>query len=254
MKRTCLIRTLALAAALFGLSACGLAPSAPTSQIASATVASLPAANLLGLGEPPVQFKLYDLGGQGPAVLLIHGYMGSHLDEQDFGTALLAHGYAPYTIDMTPADDSVADTAVAVARAASEIMAERQTDQIFLAGHSQGGLDSRYYLDFLGGAAHVKALVTVCTPNHGTLDAWFAHGGARADLMLNSALTKQLNAVPQPVPTLSIYSESDQIVVPYISAHLDGAENMPICCHTHTGMLHDPGVAQDIVNFFDAHR
>ncbi|MDA8219553.1 MAG: alpha/beta fold hydrolase [Dehalococcoidales bacterium] len=227
------------------LTACGQLDSPP----APSPAPLLTPLDALDATAPAMSHTLYNLHGSGPPVLLLHGYMGSHDDETYLASMLASLGFATYTVDIKPADAAVADNAEQVAQCVDEILAEQHADKIFLVGHSMGGLDARYYDDFLGGANKVKALVTLATPNHGTLSSVFAQGGAKADLALNSPLVTKLAAVHETVPTLSLYSYTDNIVIPYTSAHLDGATNVALCCYSHTGMRETPKVIPYIQEF-----
>ncbi len=239
------IRFLGLAALAAALTGCGQVKP-PAAAPAASLLTPLDALDATG---PAMSHTLYDIHGSGPPVLLIHGYMGTHADETYLASMLASLGFATYTVDIQPADAAVADNAQQVARCVDEILAEQHAAKIFLIGHSMGGLDARYYDDFLGGASKVKALVTLATPNHGTLSSVFAEGGAKADLALNSPLVTKLDAVHETVPTLSLYSYTDNIVIPYTSAHLDGATNVALCCYSHTGMRETPKVIPYIQEF-----
>ena len=48
------------------------------------------------------------------------------------------------------------------------VLAATGAAKVDLVGHSQGGMMPRYYLKFLGGAAHVDKLVALAPSNHGT--------------------------------------------------------------------------------------
>lgn len=72
-----------------------------------------------------------------------------------------------------PAAASVPDRAKILVEKIAELGHER----VDIIAHSLGGLDSRYALAKLGLAKHVRSLVTIGTPHHGTPLANFAHEG-----------------------------------------------------------------------------
>jgi triacylglycerol lipase len=49
-----------------------------------------------------------------------------------------------------------------------DILGRPHDERIIVIGHSMGGLDARYMITKLGMAHRVAALLTICTPHHGT--------------------------------------------------------------------------------------
>src|SRR5438132_903822 len=65
-----------------------------------------------------------------------------------------------------------------------------------LVGHSQGGMMPRYYLKFLGGAAHVDKLVALAPSNHGTtLDGLTALVTALGQVLGSGLVNGAINAL-----------------------------------------------------------
>lgn len=116
--------------------------------------------------------------------------------------------------------------------------------EVDMVGHSQGGMMPRYYLKFLGGAAKVHTLVGLSPSNHGTtLDgiavlAAFFPGATQftgilcpacEEQIVGSAFLNELNAGGDTVPGVEytvIQTRYDQVVTPYTSAFLSGANNV----------------------------
>jgi triacylglycerol esterase/lipase EstA (alpha/beta hydrolase family) len=116
--------------------------------------------------------------------------------------------------------------------------------EVDMVGHSQGGMMPRYYLKFLGGAEKVHTLVGLSPSNHGTtLDgiavlAGFFPGAlqftgvlcpACEEQVVGSAFLNELNAGGDTVPGVEytvIQTRYDQVVTPYTSAFLSGADNI----------------------------
>lgn len=116
--------------------------------------------------------------------------------------------------------------------------------EVDMVGHSQGGMMPRYYLKFLGGAAKVHTLVGLSPSNHGTtLDgiavlAGFFPGAiqftgilcpACEEQIAGSAFLSELNSGGDTVPGVEytvIQTRYDQVVTPYTSAFLSGADNV----------------------------
>lgn len=103
---------------------------------------------------------------------------------------------------------------VAVLRAASG------ADRVDLVGHSMGGVVAAYYINELGGHRYVRRLVTLGTPWRGTRQHVFGWWKEARDLAPGcDTLAKVL---PVKVPTTSIWSLSDQIVLPPQSSAAPG--------------------------------
>ena len=108
-----------------------------------------------------------------------------------------------------------------------------------LVGYSAGGVVVRWYVAELGGAGRHPRVVTVASPHHGTDLAALATslgGGTCAEacrqLDPDSDLLRRLNRgdeTPDGPLWMSLWTETDQTVVPPDSAVLDGAVDFRIC-------------------------
>jgi triacylglycerol esterase/lipase EstA (alpha/beta hydrolase family) len=148
--------------------------------------------------------------------------------------------------------------------------------KVDLVGHSQGGMMPRYYIKNLGGAAKVNMLVGLAPSNHGTtLDGLntlvndFTILGIPAATLLGcvsctqqilpSSFITALNAgteAPAGPKYVVIESKYDEIVTPYTSAFLSGANVQNILLQNqcsidfidHIGIGYDPVALQDVMN------
>lgn len=243
------LRAIGLLPLILGLAACGQGPQA-RSVVAPVATATLASQNMLGLAQPAMSHDLFDYYGFGPPVLLIPDYMGSHTDLTYIGSMLASLDYAPYAVDIQPGDASVARTAQVVAQAVDEVLAKQNASRILLLGDGMGGLDARYYDDFLGGSAKVEALVTVCTPNEGTLAAHLDHGAAATDMLPGSELITSLYETQETVPTLAIHSSTDLSVLPPSNADLPHGTNAALCCMTHATLRSSKAILPYLQAFF----
>ena len=104
-------------------------------------------------------------------IVLVHGFMGwgdrPWLD-YFFGISseLTNLGYAVFTAQLSPVQST--------ALRANELLGSIQsmvrcscTGKVNLVAHSQGGLDSRYVVDVLGGTDLVESITTISSPHHG---------------------------------------------------------------------------------------
>jgi triacylglycerol esterase/lipase EstA (alpha/beta hydrolase family) len=125
-----------------------------------------------------------------------------------------------------------------------KVLAATGAGEVDMVGHSQGGMMPRYYLKFLSGAEKVHTLVGLSPSNHGTtLDgiavlAGFFPGATQftgilcpacEEQIVGSAFLAELNAGGDTVPGVEytvIQTRYDQVVTPYTSAFLSGANNI----------------------------
>lgn len=113
------------------------------------------------------------------------------------------------------------------------VLQKTGASKVDLVGHSMGGLSSRYYIKFLGGAAYVDDYVSLGTPQHGTglanipLLPYLSAGAL--EMRPGSDFMNKLNSgdeTPGSVHYRAIYSYIDELVFPYWTAKLyDGASN-----------------------------
>jgi pimeloyl-ACP methyl ester carboxylesterase len=106
---------------------------------------------------------------------------------------------------------------------------DRHDERVNLLGHSMGGLDSRWYVEQLGGEDYVDTLVTLGTPHRGTLlsrYAFFTPGGR--DMTMSSDLIRTLkrDGVADGVEYVAGWSPTDELVKPSRSAKLPEEENV----------------------------
>lgn len=151
--------------------------------------------------------------------------------------------------------------------------------KVDIVGHSLGGMMPRYYLQFLGGANYVNALVQIAADNKGTtlhgvnkLAAAFplvaqAVAGSWCQSCLQSlndaSFIINLNASGQTVPGVKytvIVTKYDDVVVPYTSQFLPAGPNVKNILiqdqclfdfSNHIAMAVDPIVARHVKNALD---
>ena len=183
-------------------------------------------------------------------VVLVHGTLANSVDNWlGLSPYLVNRGYCVYALDygqlpgvpffhgLGPIDRSAQQLGTFV----DKVLAATGAAEADLVGHSQGGMMPRHYLRFLGGAAKVNALVGIAPDNHGTdlngltkLLRYFPNAEdllstaapALADQIAGSPFMTKLNAGGDTVPGVRytvIATRYDQVVTPYRSQYLDGA-------------------------------
>jgi triacylglycerol esterase/lipase EstA (alpha/beta hydrolase family) len=159
--------------------------------------------------------------GERPVVLL-HGYGMTRTVFLALGAALARRGLGPLVGLSYLSLRSVPASAERLARFVSRTLQHEHAEKVDLVCHSLGGLVARYYVECLGGRAHVRRIVTIATPHQGTLLGYVAMGASGLDLRPGSAVLLELAQSPSSVPLTSIYSLADNIVVPPENARLGG--------------------------------
>ena len=222
-------------------------------------------------------------------VVLVHGTFGDMTDSWQALSPLLAdHGYCVFALNYggSPGNlfqgyQEIAASAGQLSAFVDQVLAATGAAKVDIVGHSQGGMMPRYYVDFLGGAAKVDALVGLSPSNHGTnLDGLFGllsafPGGSSFLSSLCSACTEQqvgssflthLNAGGDTVAGVRytvIATKYDEVVTPYSSQFLAGSSVTNITLQNqcaldfadHLAVIYDPVALNDVLNALDpAHQ
>lgn len=131
------------------------------------------------------------------------------------------------------------------------VEAENGGEKVDILAECTGGLISRYYVQSLGGDAHVSRLVTFVSPQHGIgvvpIVARMTGWPALYDLSPGSAFLHAVNDAPLPknVPITSIYTCNDEYIKPYRTSFIPGATNIEICGRGFVGhfrTMYDPQI------------
>src|SRR6478735_4898438 len=111
-------------------------------------------------------------------VVLVHGTFADMSDSwQALSPLLKNNGYCVFALNYGSYAGSgaigiygvgeIRNSAQELSAFVDKVLAATGASQVDLVGHSQGGMMPRYYLEFLGGAAKVGALVGIAPDNHG---------------------------------------------------------------------------------------
>jgi triacylglycerol lipase len=169
-------------------------------------------------------------------VVIVHGTFGdrkSLLD--DLSSAMVDEGYCVYSLDYGNRGTGDIPTSAKQLKAfVGKVLDATGAAKVSMVGHSQGGMMPRYYIRFLGGAAHVDDLIGLSPSNHGTtivgdpsnpITGALLGGVCRscAQQAAGSDFLTKLNRgdeTPGDVSYTQVSTKYDEVVVPYTSAFL----------------------------------
>jgi pimeloyl-ACP methyl ester carboxylesterase len=150
-----------------------------------------------------------------------------------------------FTLNLEPPFAGIDRFAQRLSARAEEVCRIAATRQLIVVAHSMGGLVARAWIARLGGAQRVARLVTIGSPHHGSERVRHAPGRCAADMLPGGEWLAGLQAdekrAPR-VPTVSIFSLADELVVPAQSGYLEAARNIPIEHVGHIEMLMSPQI------------
>jgi len=176
-----------------------------------------------------------------PPVLFVHGYFSNRGYFNRIVPMLESRGVGPvFTPNFPSAFGSIERLAEALHGEIERICAATGQSRLVLVCHSMGGLAARSYL-CEHGAARVRKLVTIGTPHHGTVVAWFGTGRNAAQMRPGSGYLRALEAreggAGPACETVSIYTPHDNLVAPQASSILPRARNVAVPGRGHVDLL-----------------
>ncbi|ADC51461.1 lipase, class 2 [Alkalihalophilus pseudofirmus OF4] len=191
---------------------------------------------------------------------------------------LAKKGYCVYAMNYGlthsgPSTGDIKESAIELNEFVDNVLQLTGADKVDIIGHSQGGMMPRYYLKFLGGDKFVENLIAFVPSNHGTTGFFGLEqiNSGAADITSCLACQQQLvgsefleelnkgNETPGNVSYTVISTKTDQVVIPYTSAFLDGPEkqvsNITIQDYYRFNLIGHQGIVYDQLSFsfvFDA--
>jgi hypothetical protein len=163
--------------------------------------------------------------GSGIPVLLVHGLADGQSVVPPLERELHGDGVGPFVpVACNPFGPDIRTAARALGQQVESVCADGAGRTAVVIGYSLGGLIARYYVQRLGGDAHVPLLITLATPHSGTATALLApaHPLLR-QLRPGSALLTELG---EPAPNchtrfVAFYSDLDEAVIPAARGRID---------------------------------
>ncbi len=175
-------------------------------------------------------------------VLLIHGLTDTSHKMRKIASHLRHQGWDVYDISLTPnnGDGRLEVLAEQVADLIARTFAPQQS--IDLIGFSMGGLVGRYYLQRLGGIDRVQRFVTISSPHHGTISAYFSTRVGcmqmRPDAQFMVELNRDVHILKQ-LKFTSIWTPFDLMILPPSSSKLGIGKEIEIPVVAHPLMVAD---------------
>jgi triacylglycerol lipase len=174
---------------------------------------------------PPARRSLVvsDLEAAGTPILLVHGIMDNRSVFTVFRRTLRRRGFgAVHAMNYGLLTGDVRTAAHELGAHVERLLEQTGAERVHVVGHSLGGVIARYYVQRMGGDAHVDTLVTLGSPHSGSLTAHLLPTALCRQLRPGSALMAEL-AAPAPgcrTRFLVVWSRMDQMVVPQRNARL----------------------------------
>lgn len=193
-------------------------------------------------------------GADHDPVVFVHGYGGNGDDWDKMRSRFMSDGYAEDQLFAFDYDSDLSNVATADRLAAyvAEVRQETGSDRVDVVTHSMGGLNSRYWLKFLGGTEKVDDWVSLAGPNHGSHALAACNTGPCREMHPGSAFLNGLNAgdeTPDAVDYGTFWSPCDLAIVPPESTRLEGAVNTAVGCRDHLALLTDEDVYTQVRDF-----
>jgi pimeloyl-ACP methyl ester carboxylesterase len=159
----------------------------------------------------------------GTPILLIHGIMDNRSVFTVFRRALRRRGFGVvHAVNYGLFTGDLREAAHELQCHVERLCEATGAGKVHIVGHSLGGVIARYYVQRLGGSAHVDTLVTLGSPHSGTLGAYLIPTALGRQLRPGSPPLTEL-AEPAPACTtrfLVVWSRMDQMVLPQGNARL----------------------------------
>lgn len=135
-----------------------------------------------------------------------------------------------YPVNLFPNISDIKEQAKIVEAKIEQAKKENNVSKVDYVAHSMGGLIGRYYIQEMNGVNSINHYVSISTPHYGTYVAWAGPGEAGKQMRPGSDFLTKLNTgnpIQGNVSYTSIWTKTDEIVIPAENALLKGAKTMP---------------------------
>jgi len=217
----------------------------------------------LTLAGAPPRLMLYALLVADPAparvdvpVLLVHGVLCNAGVWVRLARYLRRRGVGGlYSISYGPPLASIETFADQLARKLDAIVAATGAPRVIVVAHSMGGLVTRAYQRKYG-SGRIARVLTIGSPHHGSVLAWFFPGLSLAQMRPGSAWLVALNreALDPALRFVSLWSWHDSMVAPQTSSELPGAVDVALAGIGHNALLGDADVFAFVLDEIESAR
>jgi triacylglycerol lipase len=195
-----------------------------------------------------------DIAASGTPIVLVHGIGDNRSAFAVLRRTLRRRGYGRITtVNYSPLTSDVRSAAEHLSRHVERVCSQTGYEQVFVVGHSLGGIIARYYVQRLGGDHRVNTVITLGSPHAGTHTARLLPLKVTRQLRPGSDLMAEL-ALPSDCVTrfVAIYSDRDEVVVPSSSASLEHPDlsvtRIKVHGIGHLSLLVDSGVVHAVAD------
>lgn len=194
----------------------------------------------------PAQAAAVEVQARNP-IIFVHGWNGSSSGWATMISRLQVDGYSAAELFAWNynTSQSNATTAQQLSQVVNNVLAQTGASQVDLVSHSMGGLNTRWYVKFVGGSTKVDDWVNLGGPNHGTSTAGLCFWEVSCfEMRAGSSFLTQLNSgdeTPGIVSYTTVWSPCDEVINPDSSTLLSGATNIQASCVSHSGLLTNSG-------------
>lgn len=216
----------------------------------------LPLYYLLGRRMDPRALRNPRGGYRSPVpVIFVHGYMHNRVGFVGLARTLASHGIGPLYGFNYPWFDSIDANAVRLERFIAAVCKETGKSAVDLICHSMGGLVAietvRAEAKEPDKAFKVRRLVTIATPHAGVQWQGPLLGIGATSLRRGSKLLEAQAGYMLQLPTLSIFSDHDNIVYPKETSSLAkrGGRDVVVEGLSHLAILFAKPVAEHVIAF-----
>ena len=207
---------------------------------------------------PPVSRGLVtgDINAAGRPILLVHGIGDNRSAFSILRRTLRRRGFGRITtVNYSPLTSDIRRAAADFGKHVERVCRQTGYDEVFVVGHSLGGVIARYYVQCRGGDERVHTLITLGSPHAGTQLARLAPlVRVCRQLQPGSDVMSEL-AGPAPdcrTRFVALYSDRDEVVLPHRSAMLEHPDlsvtRLPVHGVGHLALLVNGAVMHTVAN------
>jgi pimeloyl-ACP methyl ester carboxylesterase len=187
------------------------------------------------------------------ALLFIHGYFCNRSVWLPAARKAAQRGYHCEAVSLEPVFGSIEDYVELIGAEISALYERSGRRSIVLVAHSMGALAARHYLERTGDH-RIARLICVGAPHQGTLAASLGRSHNTRQIRRDSLWLTHLNGLfnyPRE-RIVSIYSVDDDIVFPWSTCVLEGADNRRLFGIGHVSLLYHPQVHELIFSCLES--